>query len=202
MMKTWFPKGMPVLSGDELAQARELKKAECRLSIHDATQVSLDQCGESLPIAEAAWTGEITFAFEGERRQRSLCNALDEMPRPADVLKHIEISGTELNRWIQEKHSWVVFRFPEKGGQTLEPEANAVEPVQRSAAQDTAILNQIKTLGLDPQSIPKNEPGKGGVKAQVRSALVGVSPLFPKVGTQFDHAWDRLRARKEVADHA
>jgi hypothetical protein len=82
------------------------------------------------------------------------------------------------------------------------PTPEKVKPVQHSAAQDAAILAQITALGLVPQALPKNKPGKAGVKAAVRASLVGVSLLFPKKGTQFDHAWDRLRERRELADQA
>lgn len=81
------------------------------------------------------------------------------------------------------------------------PQAPAkVKPVQRSAAQDDAILSEIKRQGHDPLELPKNIAGKPGVAAAVRGALVGVNPSFPKNGTQFKHAWERLRARKEIRD--
>ena len=77
-----------------------------------------------------------------------------------------------------------------------------VKPVLRSAAQDEAILSEIRRQGHDPLKLPKNEAGKPGVAAAVRGALVGVNPLFPKIGTQFKHAWERLRAKKEIRDKA
>lgn len=73
-------------------------------------------------------------------------------------------------------------------------------PLKFGEAQDSAILSAIRERGFDPSKLPKNEAGKPGVAAAVRGALVGVNPLFPINGTQFKHAWERLRARKEIAD--
>jgi hypothetical protein len=69
-------------------------------------------------------------------------------------------------------------------------------PLQRTAAQDAAILSAITNQGLKPLEIPKNTPGKPGVKATIRTALTKDS-LF--VGsTIFDKAWVRLTSRGEI----
>jgi hypothetical protein len=70
-------------------------------------------------------------------------------------------------------------------------------PIQRTTAQDTAILEAIKTKGYEAKSLPKSKPGKSGVKATVRAA-VATNPLFQ--GTVFNKAWDRLRKSGEIAD--
>ena len=80
------------------------------------------------------------------------------------------------------------------------PKGNA--PVQRSAAQDSAVLTEIRNAGHDPRALPVNEPGKPGVKAAVRRRLVGVNPLFPRGSRVFDKAWDRLRELDDIADKA
>lgn len=72
----------------------------------------------------------------------------------------------------------------------------ALMPVQRFAAQDKAILLELKNLGYDPQKLPKNPDGKPGVKAAVRTGL-SKNRLF--VGTTvFDKAWERLTAGSEI----
>lgn len=69
-------------------------------------------------------------------------------------------------------------------------------PVQRSAAQDAAILAAIRAAGFNPLALPKNETGKPGPKAAVRQAMNG-KPLF--VGkTVFNKAWERLSARGDI----
>lgn len=75
-----------------------------------------------------------------------------------------------------------------------------VRPVQRSTAQDAAIMSAIREAGCDPLKLPKPPQGKSGIKAVVRAALVGKNPLFPIGGTQFTKAWDRLRIGGEIAD--
>lgn len=69
-------------------------------------------------------------------------------------------------------------------------------PVQRTAAQDAAILSTLAALNINPLAIAKNKAGKPGIKAKVRTALDGNS-LF--VGaTVFDKAWERLSARGDI----
>ena len=75
----------------------------------------------------------------------------------------------------------------------------AVKPLQRSAAQGAAVLNQITSLGYDPLALPQNPPGKDGVKAEVRKAL-SRDRLFAGV-TVFDKAWERLSANREIVIH-
>ena len=86
---------------------------------------------------------------------------------------------------------------------------NQVEPVQAGPAkrvlasdlQDAAILGAIREAGYDPMALPRNPPGKPGIKAAIRKALVGVNGApFPKFGKQFDKSWDRLRERGEITD--
>lgn len=79
----------------------------------------------------------------------------------------------------------------------VEPaKAEPAKPLQRTAAQDAAILCEIQKLGYDPLALPKNPNGKPGVKAAIRAVLKGNS-LF--VGQSvFKHAWERLTARGDI----
>lgn len=77
----------------------------------------------------------------------------------------------------------------------VEPASDA-RPLQRGTAQETAILGQIKALGFNPAALPKNPPGKAGVKRDVREALSN-DPLFTGA-TVFDKAWQRLRDNDEI----
>jgi hypothetical protein len=87
-----------------------------------------------------------------------------------------------------------------QGEATAPASDKEVWPVQRSTSQDAAIMNAIREARCDPLKLPKPPQGKRGIKAEVRAALVGKNPLFPKVGTQFDKAWERLRSQREIAD--
>lgn len=90
----------------------------------------------------------------------------------------------------------------ETGGmesQSTTTPAAPIKPVSRSTAQDDAILRTIKELGFDPLALPTVAKGKAGVKSEVRVALVGVDPLFPKEGKQLDKAWERLSQFGDIA---
>jgi hypothetical protein len=81
---------------------------------------------------------------------------------------------------------------------TQENEVSAEQrPIQRAAAQNAAILEAIKTKGYEAESLPKNKPGKSGVKAAIRTA-VATNSLFQ--GRVFDKTWERLRSSGEIAD--
>ena len=72
------------------------------------------------------------------------------------------------------------------------------KPLQRSSAQDSMILTAILKAGHTPLSLPVNEPGKAGVKAEIRNALRN-EKLFTG-STVFDKAWERLRKQGDIAD--
>lgn len=74
--------------------------------------------------------------------------------------------------------------------------ASQAKPLQRTAAQDTAILSEIKKQGYDPLALPRNPNGKPGAKAAIRIAL-SRNQLFTG-STVFDKAWERLTAREEI----
>lgn len=66
-------------------------------------------------------------------------------------------------------------------------ERESAKPVQRQAAQEAAILGEIRRLGLDPRLLPAVPKGKPcSTKATVRAALPAWSDAV------FDKAWKRL----------
>ena len=70
------------------------------------------------------------------------------------------------------------------------------KPMQRSAAQDAAVLAALKAMVIDPLAVPKNEAGKAGTKAEVRAALASNALFTGK--TVFDKTWERLSTRGEI----
>lgn len=58
--------------------------------------------------------------------------------------------------------------------------------------QEIEILKVIKELGRDAKALPKDIPGKKGVKAEVRARLPNFSPNV------FDKAWERLSNDKKI----
>jgi hypothetical protein len=112
---------------------------------------------------------------------------------------------TLVDDWVAEKHQGRAMtlppRLPARPAPVLtlqRPTITAApsKPLSRFAAQDAAILVEIKKLGLDPLALPKNPAGKPGVKAAVRSAL-SESKLF-KGSKVFDKAWERLAAHADI----
>ena len=99
---------------------------------------------------------------------------LDEMPEPA----------------AQQPKPAAVEAFP--------AQAQAAKPLQRSSAQDAMILTAIRKAGHNPLALPVNEPGKAGVKAEIRNALRNEKLLTGS--TVFDKAWERLRKQGDIAD--
>lgn len=71
-------------------------------------------------------------------------------------------------------------------------------PVQRTAAQEEAILAMLRSQGINPMMMPKRKPGVSGIKSEIRKAL-GTGGLWttPRI---FEKAWERLRDRGEIAD--
>lgn len=72
-----------------------------------------------------------------------------------------------------------------------------IKPVSRTAAQDQEIIALLKGKGFSPDSLPKNDPGKPGVKAVIRDAL-GKGEMWSGT-TVFDKAWERLLKNGDIA---
>lgn len=75
----------------------------------------------------------------------------------------------------------------------------ATKPKQRSEAQDEAILEALRQMRHDPQRLPRNPPGKAGVKSQVWALLRTNKQVFGSYKV-FRTAWQRLRDLSEIAD--
>ena len=69
--------------------------------------------------------------------------------------------------------------------------ASVGKPPPKQQYQEQEILRVIRELSHDPKKLPKQKPGKSGVKAEVRQKL----SFSVKV---FDKAWERLRASQDI----
>ena len=73
-----------------------------------------------------------------------------------------------------------------------------IKPIQRFAAQEAFVLGQLDKFKIDPQKLPKNKPGKDGIKAKIRESTIGNHSLF--IGkTVFDKTWERLMANGDIS---
>jgi hypothetical protein len=77
-------------------------------------------------------------------------------------------------------------------------ESNRQEPVQRFVAQENAILAELVCRGYNPKELPKRIPGKKWIKSEIKAALKADTKF--RGAKIFDHAWDRLRGRKDIAE--
>jgi hypothetical protein len=120
---------------------------------------------------------------------------------PYTFLAWAQEKGIEIY-WLEMARERGYLNLIPKTEKTKPIESINTEPVQRSKAQENAILNEIKKQNFSPLTLPINLPGKAGVKASVRSALLKSSTSqFFEGSTIFDKAWDRLRKNGEIANH-
>ena len=120
--------------------------------------------------------------------------------------KLCEISGVALPPWMAsaDDKSEVIQNIEKpapvgavSASSSVKPDkAEPAKPLQRTAAQDSAILCEIEKQGYDPLALPKNPPGKSGAKAAIRAAL-SKNLLFTGA-TVFNKAWERLTDRADI----
>ncbi|CAN5873254.1 hypothetical protein BH11PSE12_BH11PSE12_20480 [soil metagenome] len=150
-------------------------------------------------LTSAAGSDSLSTYMPGSKAKNEYRIKLDRFKTPDTF--YDECYWDDLNKWLEDNEPRITFRFPqpcETEPGTAKAQAAPAKPLQRTLAQDTAILTAIKQAGYDPLALPKNEPGKPGVKSEIRDALNGNS-LF--VGTTvFRRAWERLRQFGDIAD--
>lgn len=114
---------------------------------------------------------------------------------PAVKISELEAKG----RMIAELKSQKAALLGEEpsGGSTASQLQSRVKPLQRFPAQEAVILEELRQLGHDPLALPKNSPGKSGVKSEVRARLQR-NPLFQGVKV-FDKAWERLTDQADIS---
>lgn len=137
-----------------------------------------------------------------ERLDRRLSDYAAQNPRPCRSLLSWYSAAQEMQIKLAPEAVLFMGYVAAQSNATPAPMADGTsnfptKPVQRSAAQDAAILTAIRDAGHNPLVLPANEPGRPGVKAAIREAL-NDNVLF--VGTRvFDKAWERLSSRGEIA---
>jgi hypothetical protein len=71
-------------------------------------------------------------------------------------------------------------------------------PEPKVRAQERWVLEMINELGYEPVSLPKNSPGKSGIKATIRDQALKEPALFTE--STFESTWKRLRASNSISD--
>lgn len=105
--------------------------------------------------------------------------------KPADIVRVAE--SANIGAWREWQN---VFNPMDEESASVRGE-NSAEPKQRQPFQEQEILRVLRELKHDPLKLPKNEPGKPGVKSKVRKKLNYSEAVF-------DKAWERLTADKRV----
>lgn len=108
--------------------------------------------------------------------------------RPIDRVRawHI-VTRDDVNAWLDGQRAG--YRWEER----ISKARQTAKPVQRQPAQDAAILEELRRLGLDPLALPAVQEGKASPeKAAVRAALPSLTKAV------FDHAWKRLTGDKRI----
>jgi hypothetical protein len=132
---------------------------------------------------------------------RSSILRIDHMESDRTKIPHIYIDS--LDAWARVKYGISIIesgRLIETPSEPQEVSSAGIETDpgnsqdkkarNRLRDQEAAILGKIEGLGHEPAKLPKNLPGKRGVKADVREALKD-DDLFSGE-TVFDKAWERL----------
>lgn len=121
------------------------------------------------------------------------------------------IDADAMVRVLHSMHEQVTVNSRSGAGTRSEPVSESAEhksagddcgvthqrPVPMQRQQEMAILSELLGRGYSPSCLPKNAPGRAGVKSEIRIAMAN-RPGW--VGTVFDKAWERLRRGGEIAD--
>lgn len=106
--------------------------------------------------------------------------------------------GGNVRAWVGVKHG--IFGHPHNPLPAAPAEASegavpeVAKPLQRHPHQENEILRVISELKYDAKALPKADPGKRGVKAEVRKMLPSLTQ------TVFNKAWERLRVADDIQD--
>lgn len=118
---------------------------------------------------------------------------IDDSVRAKSGVPHIYLSS--LSRWTQMRYGIPILRWDyvaqtASDSPTQEDSIDAKTSLKqrtRMRDQGDAIEAAIVALGFDPLSMPKNVPGKCGLKSKVKKALAS-SDLF-SARKSFENAW-------------
>jgi hypothetical protein len=97
--------------------------------------------------------------------------------------------------WTQLEDPWKTADWPIELVQ-VNPQEQAATPPEavfplKQQRQEQRILEILRSLGFDPQSLPQRPAGKRGVKSTVKAVARDEPRLF--TAKTFDTAWERLR---------
>ncbi|HKT98051.1 MAG TPA: hypothetical protein VJS30_16225 [Paraburkholderia sp.] len=174
-------------------------EAAGRLRIDDVVRILATETGREAARWESTIVAEIRGGALPLKNPRDLGDFL-----PYAVPKNLRtfydrVDVADVNKLLDAHPEWrVTYRFPITAVSSVLPpvtetESSPTRPPLQQQHQESEILRVIRDLGEDPKKLPKQKPGKPGIKAAVRAKL----SFSEKV---FDKAWERLRDAGDVAD--
>lgn len=187
--------------------------------VSDTTHVLVDDAitlvVNAVPYPDEAGLDGLTAlerAVDGiDQKFLSACNELNIRPRnPHDPFSEyvagdgqadlFEITVEEFMRYAAAHGVVVKIKNVQREHDRSVPASAApLIPIQRSKAQDEAILSMLREMNLKPRELPKRESGKRGTKAKVWEVLRHNQKTFSSRKV-FDIAWQRLRDRDDIVD--
>lgn len=111
-----------------------------------------------------------------------------------EVLSRTRILKSGWIDWLRENNQSELADILSHSVAAKSNSAPQSQPLMRQPYQEQEILRVIKELGHDPKNLPKDNPGKSGIKAAVKSKL----PTSMTGTTIFNKAWDRLSGANEI----
>ena len=115
-----------------------------------------------------------------------LCDIVDELAKGSQSELRIDQNNTKNIAYpyitLSSLKAWAKIKYPDT--ETAPPKKT---PRIKMRQQQDAVLAAIRKAGYDPARLPKQEPGKPWVKAEVWDILEN-NPLFEK-RKAFDNAW-------------
>ena len=179
-----------------IADVESDAEVEALLSQREDAKTVLDRRKEVLRNASAL--GNIKNLEDAEMAVSTSQQALDTIEERIRVMRGDYTESYQAPQTTTPSPASVELVLPDGPSDGMcDVDTAPAMPLQRTAAQDAAILGEIEKQGYDPLALPKNPPGKPGVKAAIRTAL-SKNSLFTG-GTVFNKAWERLTARADIA---
>ncbi|WP_027784352.1 MULTISPECIES: hypothetical protein [Burkholderia] len=191
-----FPFRLGLIAQVDVEQAA--MEAAGRRTIEDVALALAKETGTEAARWESTLVAEIRGGALPLKNPRDLGDFL-----PYAVPKNLRtfydrVDIADVNRLLDSRPEWrVTYQFRTDAAaapaSAVEVEAAPARPPLQQRHQENEILRVIRELGEDPARLPKQTPGKPGIKAAVRAKLA-----FS--GKVFDLAWERLRKNGEIAD--
>lgn len=104
------------------------------------------------------------------------------------------------SHWVDTHESTAIdldgVRFDEFNEETAA--VDPAGPLARQRWQEDDIIRVIKALGHNAMALPKNEPGKKGIRFQVRTQCAADNPSKWIGSAVFKHAWNRLSEQSRI----